>query len=274
MPLDIEESELEGEVRGGGVMEEETRGRERGEECHVAFRRKTPAGETEPFSFRGDGGYGDAPHFPPFPCCRHADVNGVTRVTHFEETRVRRLFDSEREGGRESMFHGNSDGGAVSGLAFEEKQRKEHEEESTEESYAVGEEAGGRQRGKVYGILLGMDYDPHTIHTIIQKIQQQLRCPQCSRKISVDWHAIRLTGDDFVLLQLRCEACDAYIVLHASCQGVREGETPQDAKLRMLNASSLLARSDIELEKIRESLMKADGSFERMFGEGKSAEHL
>ncbi|MBI1934568.1 hypothetical protein HYS30_02775 [Candidatus Peregrinibacteria bacterium] len=119
-----------------------------------------------------------------------------------------------------------------------------------------------------------MDYDPHTIHTIIQKIQQQLRCPQCSRKISVDWHAIRLTGDDFVLLQLRCEACDAYIVLHASCQGVREGETPQDAKLRMLNASSLLARSDIELEKIRESLMKADGSFERMFGEGKSAEHL
>lgn len=120
------------------------------------------------------------------------------------------------------------------------------------------------------GILLAMDYDPHTIHTIIQHIQQQLRCPQCSRKIPVDWQAIRLTGDDFVLLQLRCDACDAYIVLHAVCQGARGGEAPQDAKLRMLNASSLLARSDIEVERIRESLTQADGSFERMFGEGKS----
>lgn len=120
------------------------------------------------------------------------------------------------------------------------------------------------------GILLAMDYDPHTIHTIIQRIQQQLRCPQCSRKIPVDWQAIRLTGDDFVLLQLRCDTCDAYIVLHAVCQAGRAGETPQDAKLRMLNASSLLARSDVELERIRESLVKADGSFERMFGGGKS----
>ncbi|OGJ57570.1 hypothetical protein A3H22_00860 [Candidatus Peribacteria bacterium RIFCSPLOWO2_12_FULL_55_15] len=115
-----------------------------------------------------------------------------------------------------------------------------------------------------------MDYDPHTIHTIIQRIQQQLRCPQCSRKVPVDWHSIQLTGDDFVLLQLRCEACDAYIVLHASCRVVRDGENPQDAKLRMLNASSLLARSDIELEMIRESLAKADGSFERMFGKEKN----
>ena len=126
------------------------------------------------------------------------------------------------------------------------------------------------REGDTCGILLVMHYDPHTIHTIIQHIEQQLRCPQCSRKVPVDWQAIRLTGDDFVLLQLRCESCDAYIVLHASCPGVREGETSQDAKLRMLNASSLLARSDTELEKIRESLMKADGSFERMFGEGKS----
>lgn len=125
-------------------------------------------------------------------------------------------------------------------------------------------------KGFPCGILLVMDYDPHTIHTIIQRIQQQLRCPQCSRRIPVDWHAIQLTGDDFVLLQLRCEACDAYIVLHASCQGVREGETPQDTKLRMLNASSLLTRSDVELEKVREAITKADGSFERMFGKEKS----
>lgn len=112
-----------------------------------------------------------------------------------------------------------------------------------------------------------MDYDPHTIHAIIQRIQQQLRCPQCSRKIPVDWQAIRLTGDDFVLLQLRCDSCDAYIVLHAVC---RAGEAPQDAKLRMLNASSLLARSDVEVERIREALARTDGSFERMFGEGES----
>ena len=125
------------------------------------------------------------------------------------------------------------------------------------------------REGDTCAILLGMDYDPHTIHTIIQRIEQQLRCPQCSRKVPVDWQAIRLAGDDFVLLQLKCDSCDAYIVLHASCPGVREGESQQDAKLRMLNASSLLTRSDTEITKIRESLMKADGSFERMFGGGK-----
>lgn len=181
------------------------------------------------------------------------------------------MLDREGEDDGTGVLKGNGYWRSILSLpSSENEERKQHQEERPEESYAVSKGARGRQRGEVYGILLGMDYDPHTIHTIIQKIQQQLRCPQCSRKIPVDWHAIQLTGDDFVLLQLRCEACDAYIVLHASCQGVREGETPQDAKLRMLNASSLLARSDIELEKIRESLLKADGSFERMFSQEKN----
>lgn len=127
------------------------------------------------------------------------------------------------------------------------------------------------REGYTCAILLAMDYDPHTIHTIIQRIQQQLRCPQCSRKIPVDWQAIRLTGDDFVLLQLRCDACDAYIVLHAAYQGGAEEASPQDAKLRMLNASTLLSRSEVELERVKEALAKADGSFERMFSERKSA---
>lgn len=180
-----------------------------------------------------------------------------------------------RQGDRErkSVFHRNSGGGILRKTPSSKDEEGEHDEgKKNEEGDAEGVGAGGRQRGGVYGILSVMDYDPHTIHTIIQKIQQQLRCPQCSRKVPIDWQAVQLTGDDFVLLQLRCDACGAYIVLHAVCKGVREGETERDAKLRVLNASSLLMRSDVELEAMREALRKADGSFERMFGGGKSTD--
>jgi hypothetical protein len=64
-----------------------------------------------------------------------------------------------------------------------------------------------------------MELDPHTLQQIIQRIYQQMRCPQCGKRIPVDFTSVRLAGDDFMLLQLKCEACDAYVVLHASLQG-------------------------------------------------------
>jgi hypothetical protein len=90
-------------------------------------------------------------------------------------------------------------------------------------------------------ILESMEFDPHTLHQIIQRIQQQMRCPQCGEKIPVDFASVRLTGDDFVLLQLKCEVCDAYIVLHASLQGMKAPQQEaKEEKESGLNASSAL----------------------------------
>src|SRR5262245_30111077 len=56
-----------------------------------------------------------------------------------------------------------------------------------------------------------MDIDPHTLQQIIQRIYQQMRCPQCSKRVPVDFSSVRLASDDFLLLQLKCDTCDAFI---------------------------------------------------------------
>ena len=71
------------------------------------------------------------------------------------------------------------------------------------------------------GILLVMDMDPHTFQHIIRRIEQQMRCPQCGKHIPVEFPSVRMASDDYLLLQLRCDTCDAYIVLHASMQGAQ-----------------------------------------------------
>ncbi len=111
-----------------------------------------------------------------------------------------------------------------------------------------------------------MEFDPHTLHQIMQRIQQQMRCPQCGEKIPVDFASVRLTGDDFVLLQLKCEVCDAYIVLHASLQGMKNGQaTLKDEKEAGLNASSSLCLKDTDVETLRNAISGSGGSFESMF---------
>src|SRR3989338_1554865 len=79
--IEVEDGEFEREVGSGGIVEDEVWGRRSGEEGHSALGGETPSGETKAFSPWGDRGYGDAPHFPPFPCFRHADVDGIARVT-------------------------------------------------------------------------------------------------------------------------------------------------------------------------------------------------
>jgi hypothetical protein len=110
-----------------------------------------------------------------------------------------------------------------------------------------------------------MEFDPHTLHQIIQRIQQQMRCPQCGDKVPVDFASLRMTGDDFVLMQLRCDQCDAYIVLHASLQGIKGLGIKKEEKDRAMNASSTLCLKDGEIEVLRDALMKSQGSFEAMF---------
>lgn len=114
-----------------------------------------------------------------------------------------------------------------------------------------------------------MEFDPHTLHQIIQRIQQQMRCPQCGEKVPVEFASVRLSNDDFILLQLRCDQCDAYIVLHATLQGMKDMKPITDAKGGNMNASSTLCLKDDELAILREALKRSGGSFGELFVEAK-----
>lgn len=111
---------------------------------------------------------------------------------------------------------------------------------------------------------LNMEFDPHTLQQIIQRIYQQMRCPQCGKRVPVDFNAVRMASDDFMLLQLKCDTCDAYIVLHASVQGTSQLPviTVQD---ETANASSSLHLKDEEVEQMRKGLEDCGGSFEKLF---------
>lgn len=107
-----------------------------------------------------------------------------------------------------------------------------------------------------------MDLDPHSLQQIIRKIEQQMRCPQCGKHLPVDFTSVRLTGENFLLLQLKCETCDAFIVLHAMLQGAEIFLQNADPTL---NASSALRLSDQELTTLREALTQSGGSFDQLF---------
>ena len=109
-----------------------------------------------------------------------------------------------------------------------------------------------------------MDLDPHTLQQIIQRIYQQMRCPQCGKRVPVDFTSVRMASEEFMLLQLKCETCDAYIVLHASLQGA-EHLQPKTSANQMVNASSALHLKDEEVATLREALGQCDGSFEKLF---------
>lgn len=121
-----------------------------------------------------------------------------------------------------------------------------------------------------------MDLDPHTLQQIITRIEQQMRCPQCGKRVPVDMASVRLAGENFLLLQLRCETCDAYIVLHATLQGV-EHLIPKDGNEGLVNASSALNLKDEEVAMLRNALEQSGGSFAELFqkygetGEGRSS---
>lgn len=114
-----------------------------------------------------------------------------------------------------------------------------------------------------------MEMDPHTFQLIIRRIEQQMRCPQCGKRIPVELPSVRMAADEFFLLQLKCDTCDAYIVLHASLQGAQvlkvgtEGQT--------INASSSLQLKDEELKQLRHGLEQSGGSFEKLFQKMKAS---
>ena len=108
-----------------------------------------------------------------------------------------------------------------------------------------------------------MELDPHTLQQIIQRIYQQMRCPQCGKRVPVDFPSVRVAGDDFLLLQLKCDTCDAYIVLHASLQGAEN--LVGRKKDATVNASSALHLKEGELDMLNEALKQSGGSFQKLF---------
>lgn len=148
MTIKIKDGELQGKMGSSRVVEDEGWREEGGKECHVSLGRQVPAGEAKAFALCGDRGNRDTPHFPPFPCLRHAHVGGVTRVTNFKDAPIGCFFDSEGENGGESMFQCNSGRGIFpSVLSSQGKKRKQHKEQRAKESYAIAKGARGRQRG-------------------------------------------------------------------------------------------------------------------------------
>ncbi len=109
-----------------------------------------------------------------------------------------------------------------------------------------------------------MEMNPHSLHQILTRIREQMRCPQCGTNISVDFPSVKLTGDDFMLLQLKCESCAAFIVLHVNL--ANQTNATVDPRKGMLNASSTLTLSEDEMSTLHSALKKYDGSFEKLFG--------
>lgn len=94
-----------------------------------------------------------------------------------------------------------------------------------------------------------------------------MRCPQCGTAIVVDFPSVKMTGEDFMLLQLKCQSCAAFIVLHVNLTEQNKHEVvPVDMRSALLNASSTLSLSEDEMKTLRTALTTYDGSFEKMFG--------
>ena len=54
-----------------------------------------------------------------------------------------------------------------------------------------------------------MEIDPHTLQQILQRIHQQMRCPQCGKRVTVDLSAVRVVAHESMLLQIKCDGCSA-----------------------------------------------------------------
>lgn len=109
-----------------------------------------------------------------------------------------------------------------------------------------------------------MEFNPHSLHLILTRIREQMRCPQCGTRVPVDFPSIKLAGDDFMLLQLQCQSCNAFIVLHVNL-AERSPEPAKPRNQELLNASSTLSLSEKEMDILREALDSCEGSFEKLF---------
>ncbi len=111
-----------------------------------------------------------------------------------------------------------------------------------------------------------MDFNPHSLHQILTRIREQMRCPQCGTRVDVDFPSIKLASDNFMLLQLKCESCTAFIVLHVNL-AEQAVTNLSDEETSLLNASSTLSLSEDDMHTLRSALGAYDGSFQNLFKE-------
>lgn len=110
-----------------------------------------------------------------------------------------------------------------------------------------------------------MEIDPHTLSQILQRIYQQMRCPQCGQRVPVDFSSVHVVNEGAMLLQLKCDRCNAYIVLQASLQGIEHISVDGYEVAQTVNASSTIDISDDQLMQLRVGLEESGGSFEKLF---------
>jgi hypothetical protein len=65
-----------------------------------------------------------------------------------------------------------------------------------------------------------------------------------------------------MLLQLKCNSCSAFIVLHVN---VSQEASDVPERVKLMNASSGMSLTKEEMGTLRSALTAYDGSFEKMF---------
>ena len=115
--------------------------------------------------------------------------------------------------------------------------------------------------------MSAMDVNPHSLHMILSRIREQVRCPQCGTRMPVDFPSVKVAQDNVFLLQLKCGSCGAFIVLQV--QVAEQTVSVQNVTNReeLLNASSTVSLSDNEMQTLQGALAQYGGSFEKMFKE-------
>lgn len=118
-----------------------------------------------------------------------------------------------------------------------------------------------------------MEIDPHTVQQILTKVRDQLRCPQCRKRVEADLESLKVLGDSFAVLQLKCCTCDAFIMLHATLSAQNSEMVSITSENKEIisdtecsqNASTKLIMNSEDLQSLQKSLEDANGSFSEMF---------
>ncbi len=110
-----------------------------------------------------------------------------------------------------------------------------------------------------------MDVNPHSLNVILNRIREQVRCPQCSTPMPVDFPAVKVAQDNVMLLELKCRSCGAFIVLQVTIGEQGIGVVGIADRNHLLNASSSVSLTESEMKTLHAALEKYDGSFEKMF---------
>ncbi|MEQ1849683.1 MAG: hypothetical protein ABL890_03785 [Candidatus Peribacteraceae bacterium] len=110
-----------------------------------------------------------------------------------------------------------------------------------------------------------MEFNPHSLNQILLRIRDQMRCPQCGTGVQVDFPAIKLASDNFMILELKCDACMSFIVLHVNMLGKNTDDMSNSELFLGESAMPSMTLSEDEMGTLRSALQSYEGSFEKMF---------